>query len=110
MNKIDDNLVVYTVIEPIDENNDSYKLSALLCLDGSYTMPSLELLYNGELWDSVPYLKRILNVLRNWNNRALTEEDVAFLKEINSNIPGEDFEELLLMFEKADKLGFFNEN
>lgn len=109
MGKIEDDLVVYTVIEPMGNGNGQYKLDALLCKDGSYTMPSFDF-HGKEPWDSVSYLKQLLEALRNWNIKVIRPVDIQLLEEIRNEIPEEDFEDILLMFEKADKLGFFNEN
>lgn len=113
MRKLDDNLIVYTVIEPTGATNGIYKLSALRLIDGGHCMPSFEINSSDgiqesiESWDSEDYLKRILNTLTNWKNRQLTEENLALIEELKEFIPEDDFEDVLLMFEKADKLGFF---
>jgi hypothetical protein len=112
MSKIDENLVVYTAIEPQDELNGRYRISALLCLDGSYVMPSFEIKNedNGEileLWDSEAYLKDMYEVFQRHSNNSLTEQDLIFIEELEKDIPQEDFETVILLFNKAVALNMF---
>jgi hypothetical protein len=108
MRKLDEDLVVYTTIEPM---GGEYKLTALRYIDGGHCMPNLEIGNDSikESWDSVDYLKRMLNTLDNWKNRQLTEEDLAFIKELEEFIPEDDFDDLYIMFYKANELKFFEE-
>lgn len=114
MRELDEGLVVYTVIEPISSDiNSKYKLSALQLLEGGHCMPSFEINSNDgiqestEYWDSEAYLKRILDTLINWKNRQLNDRDLLLIEELKEFIPECDFEDILLIFEKANKLGFF---
>ena len=114
MRKIDEDLVVYTVIEPINSDiNKKYKLSALQLLEGGHCMPSFEIHNNDGIqdedvyWDAESYLKETLYTLRAWKNRKTTERAEEFIKELIQDIPEDDFEDVLLMFEKGFKLGFF---
>lgn len=112
MSKLDKNLVVYTSIEPQDELNGRYRISALLCLDGSYVMPSFEIKNedNGEvleLWDSETYLKDMYEMFQRYSNNTLTKEDIIFIEELEKDIPQEDFETVSLLFNKAVVLKMF---
>ena len=111
MSKLEDDLVVYTSIEPFtDDTNSLYKLSALMCVDKSYIAPHLEFTESKEeSWDAEYYLLNMLEMFRKWKTGNLEEKELKFKAEIEQVIPEEHFEDLLLMFEKADKLGFFNE-
>ena len=111
MSKLDEDVVVATVIEPYGKTNGLYRLGALRCVDGSHVMPYLEFVgENTDTWDNEDYLLSMLLALRAWESKVISKEKAEFLKEIQDTIPEEHFEDLLLMLEKADKLGFFNEN
>jgi len=114
MKKLDEDLVVYTVIEPIGSNvNGRYKLSALLEEGGSYCMPSFEIndkdgiQESDEYWDNEDYLKEMYKILVLHRKRTLNEKELEFIEELKQVIPKDDFEDLILMFDKGYKLGFF---
>lgn len=109
MSEIDDDLVVYTTIEPMGKLNGIYKISALLAKDGSYVIPSFEII-NYELeetiefWDSKTYLEKMYDLFQNYKERTLSEKDLLFIEELKEFIPEEDFEDLNLLFFKAVQL------
>jgi len=112
MSKLDENLLVYTTIEPTNKLIDKYKISALLCLDGSYVMPSFEIKNedNGEIlesWDNETYLKDMYEMFQRYSNNTLTKEDLKFIKELEEFIPQENFETVILLFNKAVQLKMF---
>lgn len=114
MKKLNDNLVIYTCIEPMGKNNGKYKLSALRFEDGTHCMPGLEITTNDgfeestEHWDSENYLEKILQTILKFKEKAMSSEDYKFLSEFIDFIPESDFEDMQLILEKGAELGFFN--
>ena len=106
MRKLDEDLVVYTTIATYSEK---YKLTALRYTDGFHCMPNLEINNASikENWDNEDYLKEIYKVLVLYRKRTLNEKELKFIEELKEFISEDDFEDLLLMFDKGVKLGFF---
>jgi hypothetical protein len=112
MKKLNEDLVVYTCIEPLSMSNGRYMLTALKYEEGGHCMPGLEINMGEsnkkEVWDSEAYLERMLNTLTNWKNRQLNERDLLLIEELKEFIPEDDFEDVQLMLAKGVELGFFN--
>jgi len=91
-------MIIYTTIST---DEDNYRLSALMT-DNGYEMPSLEILLDGEeiaFWDNEIFLyNTVYPILKG------KKEDT----EIIDTIPEDDHKELLELFEKAEKMGFFD--
>lgn len=111
MKKLNEDLVVYTCIEPLSMSNRRYMLTALKYEEGGHCMPGLEINIEEsnkkEVWDSEAYLERMLNTLTNWKNRQLNERDLILIEELKEFIPEDDFEDVQLMLAKGEELGFF---
>jgi len=94
-------MITYTTIST---DEDNYKLSALMT-DNGYEMPSLEILIDGEeiaFWDNDNFL------YKNLYPQLMGECDDKNAKEyINQNIPEDDYNDLLELFNKGIEMGFF---
>lgn len=97
-------MIIYTTIAytTISTDEDNYRLSAQMTDNGGYEIPSLEILLDGEkiaFWDNEIFLyNTVYPILKGEKNDT----------KIINTIPKDDHKELLEVFEKAEKMGFFN--
>lgn len=92
------NILKYITISTLDER---YRISALIEED-KYVMPSLECTIEGEsqwCWDNEKFLiDNLVPILRGERG----------FKEVENDLPIEDFKDVLELFEEAIKMKIFN--
>ena len=115
--KINDNLLLYTVVTEIDDDENGWKISANIGKNGYY-LPSIqkktiEFFANNEYWileNLLPNLK-ILLTYKDFKN--LTSETIhkaiTFELDYLRNVPKNDYQVIVNLIEQAIKIGFFKE-
>jgi len=115
--KINDNLLLYTVVTEIDDDENGWKISANIGKNGYY-LPSIqkktiEFFANNEYWileNLLPNLKILLTYkdLENLTSKII-HEAITFELDYLRNVPKNDYQVIVNLIEQAIKIGFFKE-
>lgn len=115
--KINDNLLLYTVVTEIDDDENGWKISANIGKNGYY-LPSIqkktiEFFADNEYW-ILEYLLPNLKILLTYKDfKNLTSETIhkaiTFELEELNDVPKKDYQIIVDLIEQAIKLGFFKE-
>ena len=115
--KINDNLLLYTVITEIDDDENGWKISANIGKNGYY-LPrihknTIEFFADNEYWileKLLPNLKILLTYKETINlSTDVINEAITFELEELNDIPKKDYQIIVDLIEQAIELGFFKE-
>lgn len=115
--KINDNLLLYTVVTEIDDDENGWKISANIGENGYY-LPcirknAIEFFADNEYW-ILEYLLPNLKILLTYKETINLSSDVihkaiTFELEELKDIPKKDYQIIVDLIEQAIELGFFKE-
>lgn len=115
--EINDDLLLYTVITEIDNDEDGWKISANIGKNGYY-LPHIqkkiiEFFTDNEYWileELLPNLKILLTYkdLENLTSKII-HEAITFELDYLRNVPKNDYQVIVNLIEQAIKIGFFKE-
>ena len=115
--KINDNILLYTVITEIDDNENGWRISANIGKNGYY-LPSIRKNAIGFFADNgywilenlLPNLKILLTYkdLENLTSKII-HEAITFELDYLRNVPKNDYQVIVNLIEQAIKIGFFKE-
>ena len=115
--KINDNILLYTVITEIDDNENGWRISANIGENGYY-LPCIRKNAIGFFADNgywilenlLPNLKILLTYkdLENLTSKII-HEAITFELDYLRNVPKNDYQVIVNLIEQAIKIGFFKE-